>query len=295
MAPRESRPAGPSAGTDFALTDDEFIALATRLLETSAAGAVLVTVDHVGDEHHEDLTDADPVTALLTWRAPTGTLAVGLAATASMRPCHAIGVADDADVVHLLDRDGRAVTVVATSQGPVRVFGPHRDPQTGRVPDACRRVLGLPTAPPDRSMTGFVLAAWLEVVVRRALARPGLDWSAVVAMHPATQIGLDPFSSERDCDPGDRTPTPAQIAALTRDLGELLDWDRFRCVVSRVGGFPFGEHASPIAAWMDAGMFSRWATDEIPDRRATLDMLDAVLQPSAFDRVWATISMCGED
>jgi hypothetical protein len=63
-------------------------------------------------------------------------------------------------------------------------------------------------------------------------------------------------------------------------------------VITAVGGFPFGDSGKKTAAWMDTGMFSRWAMDSLPSRSDAFDLLDAALGPATFDRLWATVQLC---
>lgn len=130
-------------------------------------------------------------------------------------------------------------------------------------------------------MIDFVIAAWLEVITRHALATPALSWEDIVGLHPVTQMNPP-------------TATPSSMADATRTLGAALDWERFRSVIAAVGGFPFGDDAQRVAEWMDDGMFSRWAMELLPTQTEALRILDACLGPSAYDRLWATISLCSQ-
>ena len=263
--------------------------LASEALDSNDPTPSILAVDRSGCMTTEFLPSDDPVAALMGRVASDDHIAIGLRAPASISPTRhddatsddpVDGPADgpaDGTVVHLVDRTGTSITIV-DSTGTTRRFGPTAAPQNGRVPDACRRMFGLTTPAPDVAMTSFVLSAWLEVIAQRAAARPGMEWPEVVGLHPAASA-LD-----------DGT-TPAGLARATRRLGESLDWERFRSVIASVGGFPFGDDAPRIAAWMDAGMFSRWAMDQLPDRNVLLEVLDAVLCPVAFDHVWATIRL----
>jgi hypothetical protein len=285
MPSHETPPIRNAVERYLAASDESFIERATSIadLDDVSERPILVIFDATGQEQVEELPADDPVVSLYTRHVPDDALAVGLVADATVNNPSWQHPEEFASVVHLVDRDGRSTTVLATGAPRPSVFGPDREPQVGRVPDACRRMLGLPTAPPDGPMTHFVLASWLELVVQHATARPGMDWGAVINLHPAIEFE-DAYGSLN----------PAEIARRTHVLGERLDWNKFRVVVSAGCGFPFGPDATEIAWWMDAGMFSRWAMDEIPDREVTLEILDAVLQPSTFDRVWATIRMCDE-
>lgn len=250
-----------------------------RMRQTSDDTAVFLTFSERDIVERIDLDPADPVTSLFGRRVGEEILAVGLHAPATVTPVRAPSRApSDQMVIHVTHRSGTAITVLHDRRS-TRRFGPSDEPQRGRVPDACRRMFGLPTAPPTESMTAFVAGAWLEVVARRAVDRPDLPWSDVVALHPAWSSIATPA-------------TPAAVADATRTLGTALDWERFRRVIATVGGFPFGPDAAELAAWMDAGFFSRWALDCLPAPNDLLDMLGAVLGPACYDRLWATIRLC---
>lgn len=240
-----------------------------RPLALTFEGDVVVTA--------RDLDGSDPVPTMYGWTPPDHVTAVSFCAPATVTRSTSADLPEDHTVTHVLLRNGFAVTMLRTEDS-IRWFGPTSTAQQGRVPDLCRRALRLPTPPPTESMTNFVICAWLEVVVRHALDRPDLGWDDLVELHPAHASVPSPM-------------TPASLANATAMLGNALDWERFRVVISAVGGFPFGEHAMDIAKWMDSGMFSRWAIDSLPTRAETIDMLESVLGPNTFDRLWATLCM----
>ncbi len=255
---------------------DSFVELSIQLA-SSAPSLLTFTDSNLVDR--VELDPDDPVPSLVGRHVALDITAVAFCAPATV-------TSDDnpsppsieQTVVHAIHRSGVAITVLSTAE-TVRTFGPTTNPQQGRVPDACRRILGLRTTAPEDSMTDFVIAAWLEVIARYAVKTPGLSWPEVVALHPAqSSVGSD--------------STPAEVAEATECLGRSLDWERFRNVIATVGGFPFGDSAKETAAWMDAGMFSRWAMDLLPSRPEALDLLEAVLGPSTFDRLWATVRFC---
>jgi hypothetical protein len=228
---------------------------------------------------HVPLDADDPVPSLFCRTVDTHISAVGIYAPATLSGSSGTSTdSTDQTVVHIVHRSGIALTALSQLES-VRTFGPTSEPQNGRVPDACRRILGLATAPPTDSMTDFVIAAWLEVISRVALDNPEITWSDIVALHPACNAISEPA-------------IPAAIAQATQALGHSLDWERFRRVITAVGGFPFGDSGKKTAAWMDTGMFSRWAMDSLPSRSDAFDLLDAALGPATFDRLWVTVQLC---
>jgi hypothetical protein len=253
--------------------------LVDHLLRRSFDQPMFLTFDDTCLVAQVPLNADDPVPSLFCRTVDTHISAVGIyaPATSSGSGGTSIGSADQT-VVHIVHRSGTALTALSQLES-VRTFGPTTEPQHGRVPDACRRILGLATAPPTDSMTDFVIAAWLEVISRVALENPGIAWSDIVALHPACNSICEPA-------------IPTAIAQATQALGHSLDWERFRRVITAVGGFPFGDSGKKTAAWMDTGMFSRWAMDSLPSRSDAFDLLDAALGPATFDRLWATVQLC---
>ena len=250
-----------------------------HLLRCSFDQPMFLTFDDTHLVAHVPLDADDPVPSLFCRTVDTHISAVGIYAPETVSGASGTAaVSADQTVVHIVHRSGIALTALSQLES-VRTFGPTTEPQNGRVPDACRRVLGLATAPPTDSMTDFVIAAWLEVICRVALQNPGITWSEIVALHPA-------------CNSIDEAATPTAIAKATQVLGHSLDWERFRRVITAVGGFPFGDSGKTTAAWMDTGMFSRWAMDSLPSRSDAFDLLDVALGPATFDRLWATIRFC---
>ena len=277
LTPLPSRP-------PFALPDDvdrgDPVALVTAIASATIDHAMLLLVGVDGTITTDPLRGRDPVDALCGRRAPDDVAMVGLAAPAEVTR-GPFASARCGVVAHLVTRGGISVTAVRADDGERRCFGPDVEPQTGRVPDACRRMLGLPTPPPSSSMTTFVFGAWLAVLDGRdRSADDVLDWSQIVGLHPVASTLP-------------AAPTAAQLAAATRELGESMDWDRFRCVIAAVGGFPFGPDGAAMARWSDAGMFSRWAVDELPRPDAALARIADLVSADALDRLWATAHLCG--
>lgn len=252
-------------------------ALARAIVDLVPDEVALLTVLSDGTVSFEPIHGTTPVAAMCGRRATVTMRMVGLAAPA-IATRRGDAHTRDGCVVHLVDRDGVAATALRDDRGEVLTFGPDRAPQSGRIPDACRRVLGLPTEPPETSMTPFVLTAWLVVLGGREGAP--LDWPATVALHPMSSSLTG-------------APTAAEVAAATRELGEAMDWDRYRRLTASIGGFPFGPSGAVVAAWSDAGMFSRWAMDELPDPSDALQALTERLEPAVVDRLWAVAHLCG--
>lgn len=227
------------------------------------------------------LDDPDPVALLLGRTAPAEFWAVGMVTGARSRSLDGPARYDGATFVHLVDRRGCSVGVLTGPGARTQVDGPDLEPVRGRGADACRRMLGLPTAPPPPDMTAHVVDLWLARTTRAALEQPGLDWPSVARHNPAHELA-----------PGTAIPTPAAIARHTVAFGEQLDWERYRQRCVEAGSTPFGELEGSVAAWMDAGMFARWLLGESVPWAAHLDLLEGLLSPGAADRLRAAVALC---
>lgn len=157
----------------------------------------------------------------------------------------------------LVDRSGHVVSQVRDSQGDELAVGP----TDGRVVDACRRVLRLPTAPAVGAPAMWATVAWVDTVLARTLAAdlgcpPG--WADLVALDVAAPV-----------------PPPAWPALRAACAAGLLT----------VPG------VSPqAAAWMDDGMFARELFASLPPLFEMLTDLRELLAPTVFDRVVARVS-----
>jgi hypothetical protein len=236
-----------------------------RLLtcDAPAPGTLAVGVSSWGAERVElsvrPLGPHDLVDELAGYRAPASWVAFGILAAATAYPVDdlAIPTADlgptgrAVNVCHLVDRDGRAVSRVEPCTPDA---GPALEPQgEGRVPDACRRVLGLRTDPAEESTGLYWVLELFERVLQTALA---------------ADLG-DP--------PGRSDLVPLVPSAADRGLPWAIL--RRQCALGQraVAGI------SPVAAdWMDDGMFAREAIGWFPSITELLDDLDGLLGPDDF-------------
>jgi hypothetical protein len=191
----------------------------------------------------------DVVCALAGLAAPAAWDAFGVVA-----PAHA----------HLLDREEppiRVVIAVLASRDGItshRLRGTTSECPTtggeGRMLDACRRVLGLPTPPAEHATDLWSALDWVD----RALA---------AVLH--ADLGEPPsWATLRRLDRG-RHHAGRAWSALRRD-----------CAAGRVTIPGVG----PVAAgWMDDGMFSREALAAYPSLFDSLHDLHELLPPSTFD------------
>jgi hypothetical protein len=156
-----------------------------------------------------------------------------------------------ASFVFLADRRGSTASLMRTADGTVALPG---EPE-GRIADAMRRALALPTEPPPCG-TGVVFSAlWLDSIVDAAgdpERRGSLSsWEGTARMHPAVSLAV-------------RAPDPAALAIAAADLVSRWPWSRLRLEPDR-WRLP-GDVVLPrdVATWMDDGMFARWLLSELP-------------------------------
>ncbi|MBU6328496.1 MAG: hypothetical protein KGR18_00915 [Acidobacteria bacterium] len=236
-------------------------------------------------DHHLDirvLLGSDPVSELIGLRAAPSWHAVGLRAGATGRVTHG-SEASPCGLIHVIARDGTSITHLTLPDRSTIRLGPDRTIREGRVPDLCRRILALPTEPPPPDMAAFVLDAWLAIIARAALLTPGLGWGEVLALGPF--MHLDPTERLHE------GTTPAAVASALCATARSLDWHRYREVCIATAGCPVSGLSPTAVAWMDTGMFARWTIDSLPAVDELLALLEPTLAPSAFDRLWAAISL----
>lgn len=273
--------AAPAPGLD----DDE-LELGFRTLE--------------GDDH--------PLDVLLGFRAPDDWAAIGVAAVGRARP-----VDDDTTVVgtdgvvrrrvgrgpgsmavrtvHLVGRSGawtsrwQPIDRAAAGGGePAAHGGSASSADTdelpnGRLDDALRRAVGLPTAPPPGD-TGLLWAVqWLDALLVAAAGsssgrRRLRPLAALVAAHPAVRaFTLDPATVDVE-----------RLVAEGRRLASLRGWTQLRRTCAQ--GTPDGAaglHPLPadLAAWLDDGAFARWVLGGWPDLADLRTALSELLAPAA--------------
>jgi hypothetical protein len=119
----------------------------------------------------------------------------------------------------------------------------------GWLVDACRRAVGLATAPNIEHPLHLVLALWLDrVLVELASCHRVLRWADAALLAPMAEP--------------DRCPTPPALGAAF--ASQSRGWARLRFAAA--SGQPV---VVPIesahAAWMDTPMFARWCLGFFPD------------------------------
>jgi hypothetical protein len=240
-----------------------------------------------------ELPGDDPVRQLFGFTAPSGWSACGVIATGRARPLdplRADGVMPP-ERVHfgvLVSRAGDQVMAVRGRDQPdvhgrdqpdVRGHGTHvhrfdadaiDGPGGGRIPDACRRVLGLPTPAPASDTCELWALLWVEAVLRRSLTEARtLSWPDVVGEFPSYR-----FVAEGD--PPLANLLDEHLVELGRASARAWPWAQLlrSCRQGKLSGF--GVDATD-ADWMDEGMFSREVLGNLPPLDVLLSDLDCLL------------------
>jgi hypothetical protein len=256
------------------------------------AVGVVFAADQV-ELHVKDLGDDHPVEQLLGFRAPPGWDAFGLTVTGRSVPLPGSAasgpVPDDHPLVltYLADRGGGSTAFIAVhGDEPIVIDEPSMGGAQGAVADLCWRVLGRPTPPPDVTVAHFWSTWWLDCIVSLALddhAHPP-EWELLAALHPAVTCLAD--LDRRLGDDPDRT-----LAALGSVVADTWSWTAVRTspwAVERIAWML----PDDVLAWMDDGIFSRWAMARLPDlddlRATVAELLPSQLVDRIDDAVRAT-------
>jgi hypothetical protein len=245
--------------------------LASMLLDDQIEGTLAValagyTDDGVIDLSVHPLPSIDPIGALYGFRAPAEWLAFGVVTSGTARHLDDRDVSPiDVRVAHFLDRRGFEVSLAKTGDGAAPVLVDLCGPPTvsGRVPDACRRVLGLPTAPPQHDPQLLWALDWLDRILAEVLGRdldsPPLAWPAIEQLHRGRPSDSAPWSIlRRECMAG-------QLG-----LDMLYPSD---------------------AEWMDDGMFSRQAIAAYCDLREVVADLAELLPGETWHKIVARLHL----
>lgn len=260
-------------------------------------GSVLLRVRAIPDDDAIELGvlplphGQHPVDALAGFVAPDDWQLVGVLATGTARDL------DDPESTtavcsgHLIDRSGRWASRLAPfDDGPLEpasIHGEAGDPDcpVGRIDDACRRVLGIPTPPPSSGTALLWATLWLDAIVaaggtasgRRRLGR----WTEVVSRHPAIAV-LVP----------DADLTSVDLVAKANQLAEWRDWQQLRRTCA-AGLWRAPRLDAGVVGWLDDGAFSRWLLGELPDLTDLRATVAELLPPRVVQRVDAVLTACG--
>jgi hypothetical protein len=234
-----------------------------------------------------------PLEGLLGLVAPPEWLAVGVVATGRATRLDEPGAGQRFPVcsVHLVGRTGcwaaawRPLGDGAGAAGSASGDGGPAAPPAGRLDDALRRSLGLPTAPPPGSTHLLWATEWLDAVVEAAADRGDrvrLSAAGVIGLHPAVDaLELDPATLEL-----------ADVIAAGDRLAAWRGWAELREACAQ------GTWSHPLvepeaASWLDDGAFARLALSGWPDLTDLRDAVGLLLTPEAAATVDEALASWG--
>jgi hypothetical protein len=230
--------------------------------------------------------DGHPVDELAGFAAPPEWRVLGVVAPGR---AHAFGdrtpPPDRIVISHVVSRDGSSAWICETIDGPASegTADGLDDAGHGRIDDALRRGLGLPTHPPGHEPVALWARLWLDAVLAAVAADPARSWTwvDVAVLHPAARLLLD-SSSPSPIDGRD------EVADAMPRLAELLSagrpWAELRSACS-CGDWPVEWLPADLAAWMDDGIFSRWMLDGLAPCGDLLDALGDLAPVALTDRI----------
>lgn len=213
---------------------------------------------------------AHPFDVLAGCTAPVGWSVFGIRVTGRARHLDRPTAAAEAmTTTFVVDRQGREASCLRTASGAQDLTGPAE----GTVPDLCRRVLGLPTAPPPPTTTLLWVVQWLDRILdqwgqphRRRDLRAG--WGRVAILHPAieapTELDLGWLAD------------PQSLLPIARAHAATWPWAELR-QADRPLDLPDGPLDPAVARWMDDGFFARWTIGAHPSPVDTLRTLCPLL------------------
>jgi hypothetical protein len=224
-----------------------------------------------------------PLDLLLGFVAPAHWWALGVSSRGLQHPVAGGGrVVRSAEspgvrITVLIDRSGRGAGLLRRADGLTALPGPPE----GAVADACRRALGLATAPPPPTTVGLWTRCWLDRLVDAVAGSGGAGgagpgphtWRDVTRLHPASSVVTARWSGLG------LGPDPDTLADATRALADAWPWARLRAdpaVVDVPGPVPDAR----VAVWMDDGMWARWVLGAFPALDDLVDAACSLLAPN---------------
>jgi hypothetical protein len=183
-----------------------------------------------------------------------------------------------------VDRGGQQVTVSSHHPGSDPMALPDESP-IGRIPDVCRRALGLATPAPQARTIELWAVLWLEQLLLDGLAAPrARSWAEVVAC-----FGDVAHSGPSHTSPSHSAPCPSgssddevtrRLVASGHQLGRH-SWAELRQIWAGRDRAGLGVDGA-TAAWMDDGMFSREVLGGFPLIDDLVVELGAMLAPEVI-------------
>lgn len=232
----------------------------------------------------KELLAGDPARELIGFGAPAEWAAFGVSGRSRIRDLTDGSVVEqDVGFAHVVSREGVQWHALLRAGDEAFTGGRRNDAVEGRIPDACRRVLGLPTKPPERDSRALMAAQWLDALAGVLLEDPRAfhDWDDVVMRNPVVEMFVErePLVSLEIAD---------HLAELGNAYRKAFPWSEVRARHARGEIDGYGLDAEG-AAWMDDGIYSRWVLSSHPPMRQLLSTIGLHLPPSVQDRLVATL------
>ncbi|HEX4818622.1 MAG TPA: hypothetical protein VFV00_00325 [Acidimicrobiales bacterium] len=226
------------------------------------------------------------VEALAGFTAPAEWMAIGVVTEGSAR--HLVDVRAErrrVRCVHLVDRTGASASTLRLQGEPATLFGLDEEHGRGRIDDACRRALALPTEPPEHTTIELWALVWLDRTLAALAAAgevgPPVTWQDVAAQHPAVAV----LRSDAE-ELGDAAAD--NLVRLGAVLADVHSWPVLRAACA-AGEWPVDDIAPEVAAWLDDGSFSRWVLGGYPPIEQLTDSVCELVPPSLRRRVRAAL------
>jgi hypothetical protein len=230
--------------------------------------------------------DAHPLAELAGFVAPAEWGALGVVAPGR---AHALGdrspPPDRVVISHLVSRDGSSAWICKPLDGPASegTAAGLADAGPGRIDDALRRALGLPTRPPDDEPGTLWARLWLDAVLAAVAADPprGWTWVDLAVLHPAVLLLTEHAPPSPPVERGEMAEAMPRLAEL---LSDGRPWADLRASCAS-GALPVEWLPAELAAWMDDGIFSRWMLEGLTPTDDLLAALGDLLPAGLTDRV----------
>ncbi len=178
-------------------------------------------------------------------------------------------------LTHVVDRGGEVASLVRRAGEEPQPMGRGG---VGRLVDACRRCLGLPTAPPPSDSTALWALLWLDdLLARAARGEPAADPAEAARSHPAVAMVAEGAPDMVD-------EAVERLSRVGEMIGEARSWPELRRRAA-AGEWPVEGLDAAGAAWMDDGMFARWVVAGFPLLDDYLAELDRLLPESVVRAV----------
>lgn len=277
-APRSARPRGPA--------EERLQALARLVDETTAdePGHLAVHAATDGDGLVLGVLPLDaevhPFSQLAGTTAPGAWEVFGLRVRGSARGLDGGRSGGATATTFVVDRTGAEWSVLRRGDEVLDLRGPAE----GTLADLCRRVLGLPTAPPPGSTALLFVLSWLDRAVAAsgdaALQHLSTSWPGLAELHPAVAPGTDaaPLAD------------PEALATAARAHTSAWSWSRLRAEPGAAPLPPGNDLPLAVTAWMDDGFYARWAFGAFPPAAQLVHELAGLLAPEVREPLLRSVA-----